>query len=147
GEPVRIYDLAATMVRLCGKRLRSDTGDIKDVEIIVGGLRPGEKMYEELFINAGHHASKVQKVFTANEAWVEWEQLEPRLNTIQQLAEKADRSALRAALLELARSGETSELLEQIHKKAPSIVETPRENSGHEHSGKFDTAVRVVAMG
>jgi len=147
GEPVRIYDLAATMVRLCGKRLWSDTGDSKDVEIIVGGLRPGEKMYEELFINSGHHASTVKKVFTANEAWVEWEQLEPRLAKVLQLAEKADRVALRTALLDLAYLGETYRSMEKADKKATPVVETAYEDSAIGRSGKTEPKVRVVAMG
>lgn len=119
GEPVRIYDLAATMVRLCGKRLKNDTGNNKDVEITVGGLRPGEKMYEELFIGGNTHASKVKKVFTASEASLEWEQLKVRLDEIRLLADTADRTSLRDALLDLAYSGEVSEAVEPVEEQAP----------------------------
>ncbi|MEE9320658.1 MAG: nucleoside-diphosphate sugar epimerase/dehydratase [Granulosicoccus sp.] len=122
GEPVRIYDLAETMVRLCGKKLKKDTGNSKDVEIKLSGLRPGEKMYEELFINNDHHASKVKKVFTANETWIEWEVLKGRLDAIRQLAESADRSALRGALLDLACSGEISESVRHAGAKGPLLV-------------------------
>jgi FlaA1/EpsC-like NDP-sugar epimerase len=122
GEPVRIYDLAATMVRLCGKRLKNDTGNNKDVEITVGGLRPGEKMYEELFIGGNHHASKVKKVFTANEASLEWEQLKVRLDEIKLLADTADRTALRDVLLDLAYSGEVADVVEPVEEQAPSAA-------------------------
>ena len=106
GEPIRIADLAKTMVRLCGKRLRSDTGNLSDIEIKLEGLRPGEKMYEELFISGKHERTEVKKIFTADEAMLDWHQLEPRLAELSELARTARRQELRSALLDLAFSGE-----------------------------------------
>jgi FlaA1/EpsC-like NDP-sugar epimerase len=77
GEPVKIYDLAAQMIRLHG--LEPD----KDIKIEVTGLRPGEKIYEELLIDCdaalptGH-----PKIFCAREAKLGWPELEPQLNTL-----------------------------------------------------------------
>jgi len=100
GEPIRIEDLATTMVHLYGKRLRRDTGDVNDIEIRVEGLRPGEKMFEELFIDENHRHTIVPKVFTADENWIPWNKLKTQLVNLNQL--KDDKSSLREALLDLA---------------------------------------------
>ena len=51
GEPVKIYDLACQMIKLSGLSVRSETNKSNDIEIITTGLRPGEKLYEELLID------------------------------------------------------------------------------------------------
>ncbi len=77
GEPVKIYDLAAQMIRLHGLEPE------KDVKIEVTGLRPGEKIYEELLIDCeaalptGH-----PKIFCAREAKLVWSELEPQLTSL-----------------------------------------------------------------
>ena len=106
GEPIRIADLARTMVRLCDKKLKSDTGNESDIDIKLEGLRPGEKMYEELFVSGKHVRTTVKKIFTADEIMLQWGQLEPRLDELRELALAARRSELRSALLDLAFSGE-----------------------------------------
>jgi len=102
GEPVRIEDLATSMVRLSGKRLKRDTGRDSDIEIRIEGLRPGEKMYEELFITDSHKATEVPKVFTAQEEWIGWPQLRQELDTLLQIKDSGDQVMLRAQLLSLA---------------------------------------------
>jgi len=102
GEPVRIEDLATSMVRLSGKRLKRDTGLDSDIDIVIDGLRPGEKMYEELFITDSHQATVVPKVFTAQEEWVKWSQLRRELDTLVQIKDSGDQAKLRAKLLSLA---------------------------------------------
>ena len=51
GEPVKIYDLAKQMIRLSGLTIKDDENPNGQIDIITTGLRPGEKMYEELLIN------------------------------------------------------------------------------------------------
>ena len=105
GEPVRIEDLAKTMVRLSGRKLKRDTGLSTDIEIIVEGLRPGEKMYEELFLSDSHEPTKVQKIFSAHEYWMEWDILKRHLDDISRSYVEEPPKALTAKLLELAFSG------------------------------------------
>ena len=50
GKPVKIYDLAERMIELSGHRIKNETNPNGDIEIITVGLRPGEKLYEELLI-------------------------------------------------------------------------------------------------
>ena len=102
GEAIRIEDLAVSMVRLAGKKLTRDTGNPADIEITVQGLRPGEKMFEELFLAERHVATKVKKIFSADEAWMRWELLNDRLNELAAIANMEDRVELRKKLLQLA---------------------------------------------
>jgi len=102
GEPVKIEDLAISMVRMSGKNLKRDTGHEGDIDIIVEGLRPGEKMYEELFISDAQKTTSVPKVFSANEEWLGWGELEIKLNYLRSLTNSGDRASLRKFLLKLA---------------------------------------------
>jgi FlaA1/EpsC-like NDP-sugar epimerase len=102
GEPVRIEELATTMVRLYGKKLVRDTGDSSDIDIVVQGLRPGEKLYEELFISNENRPTEVHKISAANEVWLSTSQLAPFLEKLKRFADIQDSKALKAILLELA---------------------------------------------
>ena len=102
GEPVRIIDLARTMVRLYGKRLENETGNGRDIAIVATGLRPGEKMYEELFIGDRHQPTVVNKVFTAEEASLPWYALRVRLDALADAMERNETDALLERLMALA---------------------------------------------
>jgi len=102
GEPVRIEELATTMVRLYGKKLRRDTGDEKDIDIVVEGLRPGEKLFEELFISDSFFDTEVAKISSTNELWLEWSHLEQKLEKLKRFVRVQDAKAIRAILMDLA---------------------------------------------
>jgi len=102
GEPVRIEELATTMVRLFGKKLQRDTGNPKDIDIVVEGLRPGEKLYEELFISEKSHATQVAKITTTSEVWLDWQALEFSLDKLRQSAASQDTKVIRKILMSLA---------------------------------------------
>lgn len=102
GEPVRIEDLAMTMVKLYGKKLKRDTDDPSDIDIVVEGLRPGEKLYEELFISDSHTQTEVSKISSTNELWLEWRALKPKLDKLRKYAAVQDSVSIKAGLLELA---------------------------------------------
>ena len=77
GEPIRIYDLAQQMIRLSGL----EPG--KDIEIQVTGLRPGEKLYEELLIDQSKaEPTKHPRVFSAKEHKLSWDILEEKLEKL-----------------------------------------------------------------
>jgi FlaA1/EpsC-like NDP-sugar epimerase len=98
GEPVRIEELAITMVKLYGKRLQRDTGDPADIEIHVKGLRPGE----ELFFTKDQKKTAVEKITAARESWIEWGELNSELKTLETLCEKGDSKNLRRHIMKLA---------------------------------------------
>lgn len=102
GEPVRILDLAKTMVRLSGRSLQDETGDTKDIAIEFSGLRPGEKMFEELFVGQSHTGTAIPKVFTADESKLEWAELNRQLDKIRNAVERNEGETIRQTLLDLA---------------------------------------------
>jgi len=124
GEPVRIIDLATQMVHLYGKRLREDTNDPDDIEIIVEGLRPGEKMYEELFIDDSHRQTGIPKVFTADEGFLAWQDLHARLALLSTLVEAGDKEPLREALMALAFAAQSTPMSTEPSPsdKSPVVV-------------------------
>ena len=75
GEPIRIEELATTMVRLYGRKLQRDTGNPSDIEIVVEGSRPSEKMYEEIFVTNSHRQTEADKILAADEDWLDDHQL------------------------------------------------------------------------
>jgi len=105
GEPMKILDLARTMTRLYGKRLAEETGDPRDIAIVVEGLRPGEKMFEEMFITDTHRPTSVARIYTADEAWLPWEDLADRLGELRDAADTDDAEKLRDMLMRLAFEG------------------------------------------
>jgi FlaA1/EpsC-like NDP-sugar epimerase len=83
GEPVKIIDLAIKMVQLSGLEIKDSKNENGDIEIRVTGLRPGEKLYEELLI--GNNVSKTRHplILAANEIFWSWKQLEGLLEKLK----------------------------------------------------------------
>ena len=102
GDPVRIEDLAIAMVKTSGKKLKRDTNSEHDIDIRIDGLRPGEKMFEELFITGDHQPTEVSKVFTAQEDWIAWDKLALRLDVLKKMNINDDKKQLRRYLLDIA---------------------------------------------
>jgi FlaA1/EpsC-like NDP-sugar epimerase len=79
GDSVRIIDLAKRMITLSGKSLRDEVNISGDIEIEFSGLRPGEKLYEELLIGANPVVTDHPKIMMATENFLPWSELEPKL--------------------------------------------------------------------
>jgi len=114
GEPIKIADLARTMVRLYGKKLFEETGDPGDIDIQFDGLRPGEKMYEELFMGEDDVRTEVKKVFSADEAWLPWPELECELIALRGFIDNGDEAALRDRLMPLSLAGRDDEIVDIV---------------------------------
>ncbi len=67
GEPVRILDLAQTMIRLMGLSVRDESNPEGDIEIVFSGLRPGEKLFEELLIGDASVRTEHEMIMQAHE--------------------------------------------------------------------------------
>ena len=83
GEPVRIKALAEQMVRLSGMTLRDAAHPNGDIEIVCTGLRPGEKLYEELLIDAESQPTAHSLIYRANEQSLPPHELWPQLDDLQ----------------------------------------------------------------
>jgi FlaA1/EpsC-like NDP-sugar epimerase len=87
GDPVRIYDLAVTMIELSGLKLRDTTHPEGDIEIKVIGLRPGEKLYEELLIGENPLKTGHERIMQARESFLPLSRLLPALVEIEAVVE------------------------------------------------------------
>ena len=101
GEPVKIIDLARTMIRLSGRTVRDAENPDGDIAIVETGLRPGEKLYEELLIGAEALPTQHSRIFRAREDHPPWTELEEQLAQIDRLVRVGDAMAIRAKLREL----------------------------------------------
>jgi FlaA1/EpsC-like NDP-sugar epimerase len=79
GDPVRIYDLALKMINLSGLQVRDENNPDGDIEIQYTGLRPGEKLYEELLIDGEFSATENKLIMRTEEEMMSWDNLEPIL--------------------------------------------------------------------
>lgn len=101
GAPVRIMDLARRMVELSGLRVRDAANPHGDIEIQITGLRPGEKLYEELLIEEGAAPTPHPRILRAREGHLPWQQLEAALQEMQALIAAREVAAVRAQLQRL----------------------------------------------
>jgi len=83
GEPVKILDLARRMVELSGLRVKDERTPQGDIEIEIAGLRPGEKLYEELLISENPMPTRHPRIFKAREAFLSWRELQPQLRALR----------------------------------------------------------------
>ena len=101
GEPVRIKDLAEQMLRLSGLSLRDSRNPNGDIEIVCTGLRPGEKLYEELLIEAESQPTKHPLIFRATERSLHPQDLWPRLDQLEEALKSQNQEKALEILSEL----------------------------------------------
>ena len=101
GEPVRIMDLARKMIELSGLSVRNQFNPDGDIEIEVTGLRPGEKLYEELLIGDNPNPTSHPRIMKAHEDFFEWSALSLGLENLKIQMERGCISELRGILCSL----------------------------------------------
>ena len=112
GEPVKIYDLAKRLISLSGMELKDDISPDGDIEIIFTGLRPGEKLYEELLIGDSVSRTKHSQIFRAEEDYLEYEELNSYVEKLKKIQISNDIKALKEIFKEVIH-GFTPE--EEVH--------------------------------
>ena len=116
GEPVRIYDIAARIVELSGLTLRNEKNSHGDIEIKVTGLRPGEKLYEELLIGDNPKPTQHPRILKAHEKFVPWEQLQGQLHSLNLALSVNDVPLIRNFLQKLVTGYQPSdEVVDWVH--------------------------------
>jgi FlaA1/EpsC-like NDP-sugar epimerase len=95
GQPVRIFELATRMVEMSGLRLKTAAQPDGDIEITITGLRPGEKLYEELLIGDNPEPTEHPRIMKAHEHHLGWTQLDQKLNSLNEAISINDISAVR----------------------------------------------------
>ncbi len=101
GEPVRIHDLAVKMVYLSGLLVKDEAHPHGDIEIEVTGLRPGEKLYEELLIGDNPQPTAHPKIMKAHEEFLSWGDLQQELERLNIALDACDAQLIRAMLKKL----------------------------------------------
>lgn len=98
GEPVRIAELAEKMVHLSGLSVRSDKNPQGDISIVYTGLRPGEKLYEELLIGDNVVMTRHPMIMSAHEEHMHWDLLKEKLSELIRAVERSDFNQVRLLL-------------------------------------------------
>ena len=100
GDPVKIKDLATKMVRLSGFEVKSDTNPHGDIEIKCTGLRPGEKLYEELLIGNNVGETTHERIMTASEVMLPLAELNVFIEALDIACHNFDHETIRQLLLD-----------------------------------------------
>jgi FlaA1/EpsC-like NDP-sugar epimerase len=98
GQPIKIIDLAKRMVQLAGYTLCNEDNPTGDIHIEVTGLRPGEKLYEELLIGENPQPTSHQRIMKAKETFEEWATLAPLLVNLRHAAIQNDTDTIKTIL-------------------------------------------------
>lgn len=118
GEPVRIYDLARRMIELSGRQVRDAANPDGDIEIAEVGLRPGEKLYEELLIGESHQPTDHPRIMKANEPFLDWRIVEGVIATLEEAVASGDTLAVarlvKSTVPEYAPAGDITDILHSI---------------------------------
>lgn len=101
GQSVRIAELARRMIELSGHAVRDESNSDGDIEIRVTGLRPGEKLFEELLIGEDPSPTAHPRIMKAHEGFRTWDELRPWLTVLDQSTRNNDVPAVRNVLQEL----------------------------------------------
>lgn len=100
GEPVRIVELAEKMIHLSGLSIRSEKNPHGDISIEFTGLRPGEKLYEELLIGDNVTSTQHPMIMRATEDYLEWDLLKSKLDDLLSALQVDDYARVRQLLRE-----------------------------------------------
>ncbi|MEG2041422.1 MAG: polysaccharide biosynthesis protein, partial [Hafnia sp.] len=100
GEPVKIVELAEKMIHLSGLSIRSEKNLQGDISIEFTGLRPGEKLYEELLIGDNVSTTQHPRIKTANEVMLSWSEMSNILIDLDNACREFDYERVREILVQ-----------------------------------------------
>jgi len=101
GKPVKIYDLAKKMIQLSGLKILNSANPNGDIEIKFTGLRPGEKLFEELLLDGSIKKTKNELIMRIEESMIEWSELAPLLKDLEEACLSNNLNQIRQILLTL----------------------------------------------
>jgi FlaA1/EpsC-like NDP-sugar epimerase len=128
-EPIRIIDLAKKMVHLMGYDVKDENSYRGDIAIEYTGLRPGEKLYEELLIGESVTGTMHPKIMRAEEETLSWDELEVLLNRLRSACKNIDLQEIRSLLMEAVDGFEPKE-----EASDPLwVIHSAKENKAAEH--------------
>lgn len=118
GQPVKIAELAEKMIRLSGLSVRNEDDPSGDIAIEFTGLRPGEKLYEELLIGENVSTTDHPMIMRANEEHLPWEDLKTVIERLLDAVERDDYRVVRQILRETVNGySPQEEIVDWIHQQ------------------------------
>lgn len=118
GQPVKIAELAEKMIRLSGLSVRNEDDPTGDIAIEFTGLRPGEKLYEELLIGENVSTTDHPMIMRANEEHLPWEDLKTIIERLLDAVERDDYRVVRQILRETVNGySPQEEIVDWIHQQ------------------------------
>ena len=121
GHPVKIMDLAARMALIRGHRLKTEFDAQGDIEVEFIGLRPGEKLHEELLVGEDVTGTEHPRIMRAEEGFIPWADLRVRLQTLEQACDGYDFEAIKAFTEGLIKGSDIESQLGGLVAKAPVL--------------------------
>lgn len=116
GQPVKIIDLARRMVELSGLAVKDELNPDGDIEIVVTGLRPGEKLYEELLIGDNPKPTQHPRIIKAHEQCLPWPQLQEKLDALSLAMSVNDVPVIRGLLAQIVTDyAPSGEVVDWVH--------------------------------
>jgi FlaA1/EpsC-like NDP-sugar epimerase len=101
GQSVKIMDLARRMIELSGLSAKDEQNPDGDIEIEITGLRPGEKLYEELLIGDNPKPTSHSRIMKAHEEFISWSELEDKLKALEMALNVNDVGVIRLMMEKL----------------------------------------------
>lgn len=101
GKPVKIYDIAMKMIQLSGLHVLDDNNPDGDIEIKYTGIRPGEKLYEELLVGDNVTETENELIMQAQEEMIDWVNLKPLLDELNKAAKHTELARIRELLIQI----------------------------------------------
>ncbi len=114
GEPVKISELATKMIHLMGFILKDEKTPDGDIEIEYSGLRPGEKLYEELLIGDNATGTIHPRIMRAEEEAYSWDEIKTYLHRLEQAISRLDCEEVRQLLIEVVKGYQPSGEIEDV---------------------------------
>ena len=125
GQPVKIRDLAARMIRLMGLTVRDDENPNGDIEISFTGLRPAEKLYEELLIGENVSGTDHPRIMRAREDYLPSEELYVLLADLEAAISSLDRDGVRDVLLRAVKEYQPRDGIDDlVWKESKEVAES-----------------------
>ncbi len=127
GDSVKIRDLIYQMISLSGLTVKDNKNTTGDIEVKIIGLRPGEKLYEELLIGDNPKKTNHSKIKKIDDPFIPFEQLEVELNNLKKLLDNNEAKEVRNLLKKLLRSYNSySEIVDHIYTQQTSTKNKPQ---------------------
>ena len=121
GQPVKIMDLAARMALIRGHRLKTEFEPDGDIDVQFIGLRPGEKLHEELLVGEDVTGTEHPRIMRAEEGFVPWRELRVALKTLEQACDSYDFEAIKAFTSGLIEGSDLESQLGGLVPKTPVL--------------------------